>query len=157
MFDFSVFPWSCFYLTNAFVPIVGEQVMSTVDVLMTFLFGVLLPSWDVYSDMGLAYRFLTKRCHTFTSSLYSKYHQWKLRDSKSTNCPIVPNEFKYNYNVSGKEFDSQIDNQLVQLGCFKRMNEISIYCPTYLDEELRNTLHLKELFSKMNEHEMPLA
>ena len=78
MFNFNTFPWSCFYLTNAFVPVVGEQVMSMVDALVTFLFGVCLPSWDVYSDVGLAYRFLTNRCHTFKSYLYyEKYHQWK--------------------------------------------------------------------------------
>ena len=92
MFNFNTFPWSCFYLTNAFVPVVGEQVMSMVDALVTFLFGVCLPSWDVYSDVGLAYRFLTNRCHTFKSSLYyEKYHQWKVRYSNKTQCFIVPN------------------------------------------------------------------
>ena len=90
MFNFSTFPWSCFYLTNAFVPVVGEQVMSMVDALVTFLFGVCLPSWDVYSDIGLAYRFLSNRCHTFKSSLYyEKYHQWKVRYSNEAECPIV--------------------------------------------------------------------
>ena len=86
MFNFSTFPWSCFYLTNAFVPVVGEQVMSMVDALVTFLFGVCLPSWDVYSDVRLAYRFLTNRCHTFKSYLYyEKYHQWKRWKCPTTN------------------------------------------------------------------------
>ena len=92
MFNFSTFPWSCFYLTNTFVPGVGEQVMSMVNALVTFLFGIFLPSWDVYSDMGLAYRFLTTRCHTFKSyHYYEKYHQWKVRYSNKTECPIVLN------------------------------------------------------------------
>ena len=78
MFDFSTFPWTCFYLTNAFLPVVGKHVMTTVDALMTFLFGICLPSWDVYSDIALSYSFWSTRCHTFDSSLYyEKYHQWK--------------------------------------------------------------------------------
>ena len=36
-----------------------EPVMSTTDALFTFLFGVGLPSWDVYSDLGLIYALLT--------------------------------------------------------------------------------------------------
>ena len=78
---------SCFYLTN---PFVGEQVMSTIDALVTFLFGVCLPSWDVYSDMGLSYRFLANRCHNFKPhQYYEKFLQWKRRHSKSSECQIL--------------------------------------------------------------------
>ena len=81
-------------------PLVGEQVMSITDALMTFLFGVCLPSWDVYSDMGLAYHFLTERCHTFKPYLYyEKYLQWKTtkcskEDSykECIECPIIDNK-----------------------------------------------------------------
>ena len=95
IFDFSTFPWSSFYLKNVFVPIEGEQVMSTVDALVTFLFGVCLPTWDVYSDMGLAYRFFTTRCHNFKSTLYyEKYLQWRPWYTNGRNCVIVPNEWE---------------------------------------------------------------
>ena len=36
-----------------------EPVMSPTDALFIFLFGVSLPSWDVYSDLGLIYALLT--------------------------------------------------------------------------------------------------
>ena len=75
-----------------FVPIAGEQVMSNIDALVTFLFGVCLPTLDVYSDIGLAYRFLSTRCHTFKPYLYyEKYHQWNrvvYKDWKEPECPI---------------------------------------------------------------------
>ena len=40
--------------------IFGKRVMSITDILFTFLFGVCLPSWDVFSDIGMAY-FLISR------------------------------------------------------------------------------------------------
>ena len=36
-----------------------EPVISNTDALFTFLFGVGLPSWDVYSDLGFIYALLT--------------------------------------------------------------------------------------------------
>ena len=116
MLDFSTLPWSCFYLTN---PFVGEQVMSTIDALVTFLFGVCLPSWDVYSDMGLSYRFLTNRCYTFKPHQHhEKFLQWKRIHSKLPECQIGTRQEglwdRYRYGTKI---------------CYKPMNET--ICPTY--------------------------
>ena len=120
MLDFSTLPWSCFYLTN---PFVGEQVMSTIDALVTFLFGVCLPSWDVYSDMGLSYRFLTNRCHTFKPhQYYEKFLQWKRRHSKSPECQIVPNGWVWQQDL----YDKYEDGTKI---CYKPMNKT--LCPSY--------------------------
>ena len=63
MLDFSASPFMyvlrgtcCYSVANQ--PL-QEPVMSTTDALFTFLFGVGLPSWDVYSDLGFIYALLT--------------------------------------------------------------------------------------------------
>ena len=62
MLDFSTSPsmfvlrGTCYSVANQALQ---EPVMSITDALFTFLFGVGLPSWDVYSDLGLIYDLLT--------------------------------------------------------------------------------------------------
>ena len=62
MLDFSTSPFmyvlrgTCYSVANQALQ---EPVMSTTDALFTFLFGVGLPSWDVYSDLGFIYALLT--------------------------------------------------------------------------------------------------
>ena len=62
MLDFSASP-AMFIVRGTYYSVankfLGEPVMSTTDALFTFLFGVGLPSWDVYSDLGLIYGLLT--------------------------------------------------------------------------------------------------
>ena len=62
MLDFSASP-AMYVMRGTYYGMVnqalGEPVMSTTDAVFTFLFGVGLPSWDVYSDFGLIYGFLT--------------------------------------------------------------------------------------------------
>ena len=55
----------------------GERVMSIVDMLVTFVFGVCLPSWDTYSDLVLAYTLIRPTCRKFKSYIYhEKYLGW---------------------------------------------------------------------------------
>ena len=62
MLDFSASPFmyvlrgTCYSVANQALQ---EPVMSTTDALFTFLFGVGLPSWDVYSDLGLIYNLMS--------------------------------------------------------------------------------------------------
>ena len=53
--------------------------MSFSDALFTFLFGVGLPSWDVYSDLIFALTLAIPRCNygIYEADLYyEKYHNW---------------------------------------------------------------------------------
>ena len=137
IFDFSTFPWSCFYLINPFVPDVGEQVMTNIDALVTFLFGVCLPTLDVYSDMGLAYRFLTTRCHTFKPYLYyEKYHQWNrvvYKDWKEPECPIwyldeVKFGLEYNETCTKSGFKCPMINKTIAIN---NICDGFLYIPSY--------------------------
>ena len=54
-----------------------DSVMSFSDALFTFLFGVGLPSWDVYSDLIFALTLAIPRCYDYEAYLYyEKYHNW---------------------------------------------------------------------------------
>ena len=72
--DFSTSPFmyvlrgTCYSVANQAL---REPVMSTTDALFTFLFGVGLPSWDVYSDLGFIYALLTGIPHWYDGRLES--------------------------------------------------------------------------------------
>ena len=54
-----------------------DSIMSFPDALFTFLFGVGLPSWDVYSDVIFALTLAIPRCYDYEAYLYyEKYHNW---------------------------------------------------------------------------------
>ena len=54
-----------------------ESVMTFFDALFTFLFGVALPSWDVYSDLIFALTLAIPRCYDYKGyHYYEKYHNW---------------------------------------------------------------------------------
>ena len=54
-----------------------DSVMSFPDILFTFLFGVGLPSWDVYSDLIFASTLAIPRCYDYEAyQYYAKYHNW---------------------------------------------------------------------------------
>ena len=72
--------------------------MSTTDALFTFLFGVGLPSWDVYSDLGFIYALLTGMisreshpkfaiamfCPIVLNTLFVIPHWWNIERKTST-------------------------------------------------------------------------
>ena len=49
--------------------ILGKRVMSNTEALMTLIFGVCLPSWDVYSDFGFAYYLYSKGHPNFGTAM----------------------------------------------------------------------------------------
>ena len=54
-----------------------DSIMSFPDALFTFLFGVGLPSWDVYSDLIFASTLAIPRCYDYDAyQYYAKYHNW---------------------------------------------------------------------------------
>ena len=65
--------------------------MTFFDALFTFLFGVALPSWDVYSDVIFAYTLATPICNYFDYDegykYYEKHHNW------SRKCIILEHKF----------------------------------------------------------------
>ena len=82
--NFRSSPWR-FALRETFhflsAKLAADSVMSFPDALFTFLFGVGLPSWDVYSDVIFAYTLTIPRCNdyiTYVSNIqyYEKYHNW---------------------------------------------------------------------------------
>ena len=48
----------------------ADSVMTFSDALFTFLFGVGLPSWDVYSDLIFALTLVSPRCNDYEDYLY---------------------------------------------------------------------------------------
>ena len=50
-----------------------DSVMSFSDALFTFLFGVALPSWDVYSDVIFALTLMIPRCNDYFNYSYQYY------------------------------------------------------------------------------------
>ena len=61
-----------YFLRDVFLG--SEGVMTIVDVLTTFFLGVCLPSWDVYSDIGLAYYLIRPTCRNFVSAIDVEKH-----------------------------------------------------------------------------------
>ena len=62
-----------------------EPVMSVMDALFTLLFGVCLPTWDVYSDFISAFRLIIPRCYDYKAYYYyEKYHNWTVKCCSST-------------------------------------------------------------------------
>ena len=81
LLDFSVSPLifvirgAYYSLLNVFLG--GERVMSLVDILVTFVFGVCLPTLDTYSDLGLAYTLIRPTCRKYKGYIYhEKYLGW---------------------------------------------------------------------------------
>ena len=80
--NFTTSPWrfvfrAPFYFLAAKLAM-DDSVMSFVDALFTFLFGVALPSWDVYSDVIFAYTLIIPRCNDYEAyHYYEKYHNWR--------------------------------------------------------------------------------
>ena len=78
--NFRTSPWrfavrGTFYFLSAKLAI--DSVMSFFDALFTFLFGVALPSWDVYSDMFFSLTLIIPRCYDFVGhQYYEKYLNW---------------------------------------------------------------------------------
>ena len=65
--NFRSSPWrvafgEIFYFLSA--KLAADSVMTFSDALSTFLFGVALPSWDVYSDLIFAYTLAIPKCYT---------------------------------------------------------------------------------------------
>ena len=74
--NFRSSPWR-FALRETFHFLSEDSVMSFSDALFTFLFGVGLPSWDVYSDLIFALTLVSPRCYDYEAYLYyEKYHNW---------------------------------------------------------------------------------
>ena len=49
--------------------------MSAIDAIFTILFGVCLPTWDVYSDFISAFRLIIPTCYDYKANYYyEKYH-----------------------------------------------------------------------------------
>ena len=68
----------------------GEGVMTILDVLTIFIAGICLPSWDVYSDIGLAYHLIKPTCRNFDSAIqFEKYLDF---DGKLYNCGKMADE-----------------------------------------------------------------
>ena len=77
-------PWSfAFRGTYYFLlaKLAMDSVMSFSDALFTFLFGVVLPSWDVYSDLIFAFRLAIPRCYDSWKrwNYYKKFHNWSCK------------------------------------------------------------------------------
>ena len=78
--NFRTSPWrfavrGTFYFLSAKLAI--DSVMSFFDALFTFLFGVALPSWDVYSDVIFGYTLSNPRCNYWDYDEAYQYYQHK--------------------------------------------------------------------------------
>ena len=98
LLDFSVSPLifvirgAYYSLLNVFLG--GERVMSLVDILVTFVFGVCLPTLDTYSDLGLAYTLIRPTCRKYKGYVYhEKYLGWSSKFLHQGKC-ISFNIFK---------------------------------------------------------------
>ena len=78
--EFRTSPWifafrAPFYFLSTILAMDG--VMTITDALFTFLFGVALPSWDVYSDLFFSITLIIPRCYDYEGyQYYEKYHNW---------------------------------------------------------------------------------
>ena len=61
-----------FYFLSA--KLAMDSVMSIADAIFTFLFGVALPSWDVYSDLFFSLSLIIPRCSDY--HYYEKHLNW---------------------------------------------------------------------------------
>ena len=64
-----------------------DSVMSFFDALFTFLFGVALPSWDVYSDVIFGYTLSIPRCNYFDYD--EAYQHFQHKHNWSRKCIIL--------------------------------------------------------------------
>ena len=46
-----------------------SDIMTLMDILLIVIFGVCLPTWDVYSDIGLAITLIQPKCYTPPTAL----------------------------------------------------------------------------------------
>ena len=70
-------PWRFAFRRIFLTKLAMDSVMSFSDALFTFLFGVGLPSWDVYSDLIFALTLVIPRCNDYEAYLYyEKSHNW---------------------------------------------------------------------------------
>ena len=57
-----------------------DSVMSIADAIFTFLFGVALPSWDIYSDLFFSLSLIIPRCYDYEYfkpyDYYEKHLNW---------------------------------------------------------------------------------
>ena len=78
--NFRSSPWTfAFRETFHFLSakLAADSVMTFSDALSTFIFGVALPSWDVYSDLTFAHTLTIPRCNDYEDyNYYEKYHNW---------------------------------------------------------------------------------
>ena len=58
-----------------------ERAMSYIDALLTFLFNVCLPTFDVYSDISFAFSLIFPICNEYYKpwKYYVEKHNWKER------------------------------------------------------------------------------
>ena len=78
--NFRSSPWR-FALRETFhflsAKLAADSVMSFPEALFTFLSGVGLPSWDVYSDIIFALTLAIPRCYDYRANrYYEKYQNW---------------------------------------------------------------------------------
>ena len=75
--NFRSSPWR-FALRETFhflsAKLAADSVMSFSEALFTFLFGVGLPSWDVYSDLIFAFTLAKPRCNYYFEDWNRKYY-----------------------------------------------------------------------------------
>ena len=74
--NFRSSPWR-FALRETFhflsAKLAADSVMTFSDALSTFIFGVALPSWDVYSDVIFALTLMIPRCNDYFNYSYQYY------------------------------------------------------------------------------------
>ena len=88
--NFRTSPWrfavrGTFYFLSAKFAI--DSVMSFFDALFTFLFGVALPSWDVYSDVIFGYTLSNPRCNYWDYD--EAYQYYEIKHNWSGKCIIL--------------------------------------------------------------------
>ena len=65
-----------FYFLSA--KLAMDSVMSIADAIFTFLFGVALPSWDVYSDLFFSISLIIPRCYDYEDFKPYQYYEKQL-------------------------------------------------------------------------------
>ena len=64
-----------FYFLSA--KLAMEGIMTITEALFTFLFGVALPSWDVYSDLIFSFTLIIPRCYNYEAFNSTEYQNIK--------------------------------------------------------------------------------
>ena len=60
-----------------------EPVMSAIDTIVTLLFGICLPTWDVYSDFIFAFKLIIPKCYDYKAyHYYEKHYNWSRKFTK---------------------------------------------------------------------------